>query len=595
MSPRGLGAAALFGAVCLASTALAQPAPAINVQRFAPATNVRSFVSVEAARVLPQFKPGFALTFAYGHHPLQVSSAQLQRQQGILDGLVSMHLNAGFGLAEWAQIELSMPFLQLGIAGELGLADAQAGAVVASPGDLTIAGRLLPLRESQGVGVAVVPFVTLPTGRRVLHLTDGVPTFGAKIAASRHFRYVRLAGHFGYQLKPGFAGTATFGADDALLFGAGVGGSPLPDRLDLQVEVVGQGVVGRGVEEASEAYRALRHSPLELHGSVRIKTPVGLDVLFGGGPGLTPGVGTPAWRAMLQVSWAPPDEPADADGDGLVGKDDACLREAEDVDGFEDEDGCPDVDNDADGLLDGDDQCPDEAEDTDGFEDDDGCPDHDHDGDGIANDVDQCPDHPEDKDGDRDDDGCPDIFTDTDADGIGDERDVCPEEPEDPDGWDDVDGCPDPDNDGDAVLDADDLCPNQAGAVASSGCPEEVKAVKRGDRIVILEKVLFVSGKDIILRRSHPVLQAVTQTILDNPDAGDIQIEGHTDSDGSEAANLDLSQARAVAVMRFLVQRGVDPDRLRAVGYGESTPIADNATSDGKQRNLRVEFKIVEK
>ena len=80
----------------------------------------------------------------------------------------------------------------------------------------------------------------------------------------------------------------------------------------------------------------------------------------------------------------------------------------EDVDGFEDEDGCPDPDNDGDGIPDVSDACPDDAEDADGFEDTDGCPDLDNDGDGILDVDDQCPNEPEDFDGEADEDGCPD-------------------------------------------------------------------------------------------------------------------------------------------------------------------------------------------
>ena len=99
----------------------------------------------------------------------------------------------------------------------------------------------------------------------------------------------------------------------------------------------------------------------------------------------------------------------DPDNDGISSYSDICPNEAEDFDGFEDEDGCPDTDNDSDGILDIVDKCPNEAEDFDGFEDEDGCPDLDNDGDGILDIYDECPNEPEDMDGIADDDGCPDI------------------------------------------------------------------------------------------------------------------------------------------------------------------------------------------
>ena len=98
----------------------------------------------------------------------------------------------------------------------------------------------------------------------------------------------------------------------------------------------------------------------------------------------------------------------DRDGDGIQDDIDQCPDVAEDKDGFQDEDGCPDYDNDNDGIYDSQDQCPNEPEDRDGFKDTDGCPDYDNDKDGIADTVDACPNNPETVNGFKDDDGCPD-------------------------------------------------------------------------------------------------------------------------------------------------------------------------------------------
>jgi OmpA-OmpF porin, OOP family len=99
---------------------------------------------------------------------------------------------------------------------------------------------------------------------------------------------------------------------------------------------------------------------------------------------------------------------ADKDRDGVVGDDDQCPGVPEDLDGFEDEDGCPEFDNDGDGIYDGQDRCDDEAEDFDGFQDVDGCPEPDNDGDGIDDKTDKCPNEPETVNEYKDDDGCPD-------------------------------------------------------------------------------------------------------------------------------------------------------------------------------------------
>jgi len=114
-------------------------------------------------------------------------------------------------------------------------------------------------------------------------------------------------------------------------------------------------------------------------------------------------------------------EQLEAVDDGLAKRvripdvDDECTMKPEDMDGFQDDDGCPDLDNDGDGIPDTDDQCKNTPEDVDGFEDKDGCPDPDNDGDGIKDAADKCPDEPEDIDGFQDDDGCPDIDNDNDG------------------------------------------------------------------------------------------------------------------------------------------------------------------------------------
>jgi outer membrane protein OmpA-like peptidoglycan-associated protein len=121
-------------------------------------------------------------------------------------------------------------------------------------------------------------------------------------------------------------------------------------------------------------------------------------------------LGSPPKPAPPPPPLPPPPPPVDkdTDGDGILDSVDKCPLDPEDKDGFQDEDGCPDLDNDGDGILDKDDKCPNEPEDKDGFEDEDGCPDLDNDGDGILDKDDKCPNEPETKNGYQDEDGCPD-------------------------------------------------------------------------------------------------------------------------------------------------------------------------------------------
>jgi outer membrane protein OmpA-like peptidoglycan-associated protein len=281
-------------------------------------------------------------------------------------------------------------------------------------------------------------------------------------------------------------------------------------------------------------------------------------------------------------------EADDQDGDGLVDDKDKCPLEPEDKDGFEDDDGCPDNDNDSDGIPDAEDECPDLA----GVAAKNGCPETDNDGDGILNEVDQCPDEPEDADDFEDEDGCPD--PDNDKDGVLDGDDKCPAEQEDQDGFEDDDGCPDPDNDKDGVLDGDDQCPTEPetmnGRDDEDGCPDLVRIV--GRQIKILEKVYFATNKDKILAKSFAVLDEVAAVILLKKEIK-VRVEGHTDDKGKDKKNMKLSQRRAESVKEYLVEKGVEEDRLIAEGKGETMPIADNKTNAGRAENRRVEFHIV--
>ena len=246
-------------------------------------------------------------------------------------------------------------------------------------------------------------------------------------------------------------------------------------------------------------------------------------------------------------------------------------------------------DLDGDGIPDDVDQCPRIPEDLDGFQDDDGCPDEDNDGDGITDKLDKCPNEPEDRDGFEDADGCPD--PDNDGDGILDSSDRCPNEPEDKDGFEDEDGCPDPDNDKDGVPDLADKCPNEPG-VPPDGCAKKYKLVVVTEaKIELKQTVFFDAGRATIRRVSFALLGDVAQALKDNPKLK-VEIQGHTDSQGADAVNLKLSQKRAEAVRVFLIKRGVTSDRLLARGYGETVPIADNRTADGRSQNRRVEFVI---
>lgn len=122
--------------------------------------------------------------------------------------------------------------------------------------------------------------------------------------------------------------------------------------------------------------------------------------------------------------------------------------------------------------------------------------------------------------------------------------------------------------------------------------PKKTLVVLRKDKIEIKKQVHFATNKDVILPDSGQLLDQVAATILENVQLELIRIEGHTDSQGDDAYNQDLSERRARSVERALLERGVSISRLSAVGFGESKPIANNKTVPGRALNRRVEFMI---
>ena len=291
------------------------------------------------------------------------------------------------------------------------------------------------------------------------------------------------------------------------------------------------------------------------------------------------------WNGFLTVQ--------DDDKDGIKNNVDRCPQDKEDIDGFEDSDGCPDFDNDKDGIPDSTDKCDNEPEDKDGFEDEDGCPDPDNDGDGIADLQDQCPRIAEDFDGFEDSDGCPDF--DNDKDGIPDSLDKCPNDPEDVDKFEDDDGCPEPDNDKDGIPDLKDKCPNEPetlnGFEDEDGCPDGKPKKKEPamPKHQILEGVRFSSGSSNFAFDSYQFIQPVLKDLKAYPEI-EVEIRGHTDSVGKYSSNMRLSQKRAESVRQYLIRQGIAPRRMRAVGFGPSSPIADNRNAEGRAKNRRIEI-----
>lgn len=122
--------------------------------------------------------------------------------------------------------------------------------------------------------------------------------------------------------------------------------------------------------------------------------------------------------------------------------------------------------------------------------------------------------------------------------------------------------------------------------------PAKVQKTVPVGKVVVLENIFFATGESEVLQQSYNELMKLKAMLEENPGM-QIELRGHTDNQGTQEYNQKLSEARAKAVLDYLVDRGIDRKRLSSVGYGKSMPVADNATAEGRQKNRRVEYRIV--
>ncbi|NPA53873.1 MAG: OmpA family protein [Aquificae bacterium] len=265
---------------------------------------------------------------------------------------------------------------------------------------------------------------------------------------------------------------------------------------------------------------------------------------------------------------------ADSDRDGIPDDRDMCPNTPIGV--KVNANGCP-VDSDKDGIPDYKDNCPDTPA---GVKvDERGCP-VDSDGDGVPDYKDRCPDT--EWGAKVDEYGCPIVvIKDSDGDGVPDERDRCPDTPRGVEV--DERGCP-VDSDGDGVPDYMDRCPNtpKGYKVDEKGCFQEVRL-----------EIYFDTNSWEVKPEYYPILERFAKFLKENPNIK-VEIQGHTDTRGPASYNLKLSQKRAEAVKRILVEKfGISPDRIIAKGYGESQPICHEDTEECHAKNRRVVAKII--
>ncbi len=568
--------AVFVSVVSMASAVSAQTTAStqIDLNQFRPAELATDGFAVSTADGQGHKRFGFMVYMDYNDDALVFQQVGTSTTSSVVHRQLTGHLVFNLGLWDHLVLFFDLPYHFIVDSGQ-GAADGLPGGPNgdfnyllpsgAGLGDTYVGarGNLFGTREDV-FQIALQATMTINTGsladgqQKYLGQVDKKPYLGGWFELLMTFNageFVRIPIQAGYKLgTQGQAVTDTLFVGNEFTYGGGLLFTLLSDQIMISAEAF-----GRTAANSTVNFWSREETPVEVLGGFKYLHPKGFVVGAMGSAGVTPGYGAPDWRAGGMIGYTMPGKPVDldSDGDGILDEVDECPNEAEDFDGFMDEDGCPDLDNDGDGVLDTQDSCPNDPEDIDGFQDEDGCPDPDNDADGIL-DVD----------------------------------DLCPNEPGPPENQ----GCPDPDRDGDGVPDRVDNCPDEPGKVEYQGC-QSPQLVKIGaDRLDILEKVYFKTGSAKLQKRSWALLDNVAAVMNAHPEIRQVRVEGHTDSTGKLNFNMRLSKARADTVVRYLVGRGkVDPARLTAEGYGPTQPLVPDAkTKEELAQNRRVEFVVTD-
>jgi hypothetical protein len=465
------------------------PAGAPSAYRFYVAPGARSFLMVDGPTVGHELVPSVGLMLDYAHRPFALDDYDCLtspdvsctgRELDVVAGMAVTQLSGAIALADVVQIGVNVPIvLRVWGDGHRWTFDGRpysfAGGSDSMVGDPRLHAKVQLFEQDLGgdvrLSAGVAAWMTFPIAHLSVPTADplryrgyaGEPTIagGAHVILGVAWQRLRAAINLGAAIREE-AQLITSRRTSEMTWGAALAYDFTP-IFGAMAELSGQTTFGLVFDD--EAPTELRVAPYLRVDDFVLTAGVGIGIGYA--------IGVPVLRALAGIAWEPRQH-ADFDADGRRDDVDACPSDAEDLDGVDDEDGCPDVDDDGDRIADHVDRCRGEPEDADGHEDGDGCPDPDNDGDGVADGYDSCPDDAEDPDGDRDTDGCPD--DDRDRDRIPDARDACPDEIEDTDGLGDEDGCPETDFDHDGIPDDADQCPEEPedrdGVEDRDGCPE---------------------------------------------------------------------------------------------------------------------------
>jgi outer membrane protein OmpA-like peptidoglycan-associated protein len=581
---RGLAALALVAGVSAPALAQTSAVPGFELERVRLNGGAQHGLLVESGDILPKFEYRAALTFHYEKDPLVV--IEDGKRVGALVGTrIGVHVSGAFSITDWLDVSLQLPVILSQSGDDLtahGYAPFSSGVAAGTPW-LGVRGGLLQERRGQAVDLSLGLALGVPVGSVAALSRDNLVSVIPSVGFGRTLTsWLRLGASVGVLVRNSQSLSSGGGVSDQV-------GSLVTPSLILST--LGDGLRGE-LSTRGDLPRSHTHIGAELDLGLRYPLFDLFEVYAVGGPGFGSLPGTPSFRVLAGIALAPKAKrlaacvegqqyelarcpELDLDADGIPNGGDACPKEP----GVVAKQGCPDVDTDQDGLMDSVDACPTKA----GPKERQGCPEPDTDGDGLVDSLDACPNVA----GPSTYKGCPD----SDGDGIIDRDDACPNQA----GLVELKGCPDVDTDGDSVVDRLDACRTVPGPKENGGCPAAQKqlVVITRDRLVILEKVSFDTGKTVVLPKSFALLQQVAGLIKDHPEVQHVSIEGHTDSRGSREANVKLSEGRAEAVRQWLLKQGIAADRMSSKGFGPDRPIEPNDTAKGREANRRVDFVII--
>lgn len=590
----------------LAGASRGQSTGGFSLDRFEPAPAGDAFFGVPSPDAPGHLAPRAHLMVDYAHRPIHSSG---ENAVDLVSSQAFLRLDASLALWDRLLLSIDAPLAVAQGGDDPGIPGVEFTELTAPElGDLRLGARLRVLgRDAGPLQLGIGGYLFLPTGSPAQYTGDAEArgafhaSLGGRVGSARSTLGFLWNASGGVELGggPNRPQQLTFGGAAGLLLGG--------DLLQLGAEVYGAAPLGDELLLSSTPVRAEDAGVnAELLLGAKLRVLGGLTFGAAVGPGLTNAIGTPSVRAVGMVGWAPLPEPAqeraapstaavgDRDDDGINDNIDACPDVKGDPSPDPTMDGCPPADRDGDTVLDIDDACPTVAGARSADPTVNGCP-ADSDDDGFHDGIDACPNVPGSASNDPKKLGCP---SDEDGDGIADAVDACPKvkgpASQDPK----QNGCPD-DPDGDGVRGTADACPNERGVPDRNprlnGCPRCVP----GDEIVTSKPIQFVVyGKtraETVTPISDEILHEVRDVIQQNPDIELVEVQGHTDDNGSEEYNLRLSQQRAEAVLSWLVAAGVPREKLVAKGYGFEQPLGDNRVKTGRQKNRRVQFMIIKR